>query len=171
MFVTFSRWTRGKKIASKLSFFTTNILQNVFSLFAVRKCLKAFKVLYIKPGMILGQIIVSKLILKTCRKNCAGLRMTLPEKKTSNAIITQAYQSRCSSWKPSSKARIASDFSTLLRIQQGQVEAHFWKRCHHKTDFRWLGKAEHFSTKNPINKPAMNNKRILIADVSHFVQE
>ena len=46
---------------SKLSFFTTNILQNVFPLFAVRKCVKAFKVLYIKPGMILGQIIVSNL--------------------------------------------------------------------------------------------------------------
>ena len=28
----------------------------------------------------------------------------------------------------------------------------------------------HFSTKNPINKPAMNNKRILIAAVFHFVQ-
>ena len=26
----------------------------------------------------------------------------------------------------------------------------------------------HFSTKNPINKPAMNNKRILIAAVSFF---
>ena len=46
---------------SKLSYFTTNILQNVFSLFVVKKCLKAFKVLYIKPGMILGQIIVSNL--------------------------------------------------------------------------------------------------------------
>ena len=39
---------------SKLSFFTTNILQNVFPLFAVRKCVNAFKVLYIKPEMILG---------------------------------------------------------------------------------------------------------------------
>ena len=37
--------------------------------------------------------------------------------QTSNKIITQAYQSRCSSWKtwkPSGKARIAWDFSTLL---------------------------------------------------------
>ena len=49
------------RISFKASFFTTNILQNVFSLFVVKKCLKAFKVLYIKPGMILGQIIVSNL--------------------------------------------------------------------------------------------------------------
>ena len=27
----------------------------------------------------------------------------------------------------------------------------------------------HFSTKNPINKPAMNNSRILMAAVIHFV--
>ena len=154
---------------SKLSFFTTNILQNVFSLFAVKKCLKAFKVLYIKPGMILGQIIVSN--LKNLPQKTTLDFMKLPGKKTSNAIITQAYQSRCSSWKPSSKARIASDFSTLLRIQQGEVEAHFWKPCHQKTDFRWLGKGVHFSTKNPINKPVMNNKRILIVAVFHFVQE
>ena len=154
---------------SKLSFFTTNILQNVFSLFAVWKCLKAFKVLYIKAGMILGQIIVSN--LKNVPQKLRWTSWNYQKKKTSNAIITEAYQSRCSSWKPSSKARIASDFSTLLRIQQGQVEAHFWKRCHHKTGFRWLGKAEHFSTKNPINKPAMKNKRIFIAAVFHFVQE
>ena len=29
--------------------------------------------------------------------------------------------------------------------------------------------AAHFSTKNPINKPAKNNKRILIAAVFDFV--
>ena len=159
----FFKMNSRKEYRSKLSFFTTNILQNVFSLFAVRKCLKAFKVLYIKPGMIIGQIIVSD--LKTCRKNYAGLSWNY-QKKKSNAIVTQAYQSKCGSWKPPSKARIASDFSTLL------VEANFWKRCHQKTDFRWLGKAAHFSTKNPINKPAMNNnKRILIAAVFRFVQE
>ena len=27
----------------------------------------------------------------------------------------------------------------------------------------------HFSTKNPTNKPAMNNRRLLIAAVFHFV--
>ena len=37
-------------------------------------------------------------------------------------MITLAYHSRCSSWKVSSKASIASDFSTLLRIKQGEKE-------------------------------------------------
>ena len=44
------------------------------------------------------------------------------KKQTSNTIITQAYHSRCSSWKVSSKASIASDFATLLRIKQGENE-------------------------------------------------
>ena len=67
-------------------------------------------------------------------------------------------------WKLSSKGRITSDFSTLLRIKQGGKR----KRCDTKTDFR-LWQATHFSTKNPINKPAMNNWRLLIAAVFHFV--
>ena len=29
--------------------------------------------------------------------------------------------------------------------------------------------AMHFSTKNPVNKPAMNNRRLLVAAVFHFV--
>ena len=68
-------------------------------------------------------------------------------------------------WKLSSKARIASDFSTLLRIEQGEKR----KRCHPKSDFR-LWQATYFSTKNPINKLAMNNRRLLIAAEFHFVQ-
>ena len=91
------------------------------------------------------------------------------QKKKTNIkcnIIIQAYRSRCSSWKPSSKARIAKDFSTLLRIQQNEVlrEAYFWKRLFPIT-FR---QAAHFSTKNPVDQPAKNNKRILIAAVFHF---
>ena len=90
-------------------------------------------------------------------------------KKNNNKcnIIIQAYRSRCSSWKPSSKARIAKDFSTLLLIQKGEVlrVAYFWKR--------WFPinfcQVPHFSTKNPINRPTKNNKRILIASVFHFV--
>ena len=82
-----------------------------------------------------------------------------------NTIITQAYHfSRCSSCKLSSKARIAWAFIILLRIQQGEKQ----KRCHPKSDFR-LCQAAHFSTKNLINKPAMNNKRLLIAAVFRFV--
>ena len=74
-----------------------------------------------------------------------------------NTRITQAYHiSRCSSWKLSSKARIAWDFIIILRIQQGEKQ----KRCHPKSDFR-LWQAAHFSTKNSINKPAaMNNRRL-----------
>ena len=81
-------------------------------------------------------------------------------------IIIQAYRSRCSWWKPSSKVRIAKDFSTLLRIQQGEVlrEAYYWKRWFPIT----FCQAAHFSTKNPIDEPAKNNKRILIAAVFHF---
>ena len=79
-------------------------------------------------------------------------------------MITQAYHSRCISIKLSSKGRIAWVFSTLLGIKQGEKR----KRCHPKSDFR-LWQAAHFSTKNPINKPAMNNRRLLISAVFHFV--
>ena len=85
-------------------------------------------------------------------------------KQTSNTIITQVYHSRCSSWKLSSKVRIAWDFSTLLRIKQGAKR----KRCHPKSDFR-LWQVTNFSTKNPINKLAINNRRLLIAAEFHFV--
>ena len=78
-------------------------------------------------------------------------------------IITQAYHSKCSSWKLSSKARIAwGTFSTC--IQQGEKR----KRYHPKSDFQ-LWQAAHISTKNSINKPAMNNRRLLIAAVFHFM--
>ena len=87
------------------------------------------------------------------------------KKQTSDTIITQAYHSRCSSWKLSSKAGIAWDFSLLLRIKQGAKR----KRCHRKSDFR-LWQATHFSTKNPVKKPAMNNRRLLIAAVFYFVR-
>ena len=83
-----------------------------------------------------------------------------------NTTVTQAYHvSRCSSWKLSSKARIAWAFIILLRIQQGEKQNRFLP----KSDFR-LWQAAHLSTKNSINKPAaMNNRRLLIAAVFHFV--
>ena len=86
------------------------------------------------------------------RINYARLHCIGYKKQTSNTIITQTYHSRCSSWKLSSKPRIASDFSTLLGIKQGEKR----KRCH-------------FSTKKPIKKLAMNNRRLLIAAEFHFV--
>ena len=51
-----------------------------------------------------------------------------------------------------------------IRIQHGEKQ----KRCHPKSDNR-LWQATHFSTKNPINKPAMNKRRLFIAAVFHFV--
>ena len=61
-----------------------------------------------------------------------------------NTIITQAYHiSRCSSWKLSSKARIAWAFIILLRIQQGKKQ----KRYHSKSDFRrWQAAHEYQKT-------------------------
>ena len=48
------------------------------------------------------------------------MKLDIKKKTNTNTIITQAYHLRCSSWKLSSKARIAWDFSTLLRMQQGK---------------------------------------------------
>ena len=117
-------------------------------------------------NLILGQIIVSNLtnVHKLAAETVLDVIKLVIKKQTSNTIITLAYHSRCSSWKVSSKASIASDFATLLRIKQGEKR----KRCHPKSDFR-LWQATHFSTKNSINKPAMNNRRLSIAAVFHFV--
>ena len=41
------------------------------------------------------------------------------------------------------------------------------KAMHPKSDFQ-LWQPAHFPTKNSINKPAMNQRRLLIADVFHF---
>ena len=53
---------------------------------------------------------------------------------------------------------------SLIRIKQGEKR----KRCHLKSDFR-LCQATHLSTKKTINKLAMNNRKLLIAAVFHFV--
>ena len=59
----------------------------------------------------------------------------------------------------SSKASIASDFATLLSIKQGESENDTMRN--RISDFD--------STKNQINKLAMNNRRLLIAAEFHFV--
>ena len=59
----------------------------------------------------------------------------------------------------SSKASIASDFATLLRIKQGENENDAMRN--RISDFD--------SAKNQINKLAMNNRRLLIAAEFHFV--
>ena len=54
----------------------------------------------------------------------------------------------------------------LLHAKQGEVS----KSDPSEISFRWLWQAVHFSTKKPIiNKPALNNLRILLATVFHFV--
>ena len=109
-------------------------------------------------NLILGQIIVSNLThvhKLNSRINYARLHYIRYKKQTSNAISTQAYNSRCSFWKVTSKASIASHFSTLLRIKQGEKR----KWCHLKSDFG-LWQATYFSTKNPTDKLAINNRRL-----------
>ena len=75
-------------------------------------------------NLIIGQISVSN--LKNVYKKASHINYALlhetgkRNKQSSNTIITQAYRSRCSSWKSSSKSRIAWDFSTLLLIKQGE---------------------------------------------------
>ena len=76
-------------------------------------------------------------------------------------MITQSYQTRCRSWKPPKKARVAWDFSTL-RIKQVKVKLIF------ETDDAFR-KAAPFLTKNPINRPAMSSKIFFVAAVLHFV--
>ena len=61
-----------------------------------------------------------------------------------------------SSWKLSSKASIAWDLKKV-KNQNDAIRNGFW---------RW--QATHFSTKNPINKPAIKNRRLLTAAVFHF---
>ena len=151
---------------SKFSFYSQilrlNILRNVFFLENIAKGFLKFCKLT-RPDHRLKSY---KRVLN-CHINCARLhenRYIKKKKKTSNTIITQTCHSRYSSWKLSSKAGIAWDFWTLLRIKQGEKR----KRCHPKSGFR-LWQATHLSTKNPINKLAMNNRILLIAAVFHFV--
>ena len=62
-------------------------------------------------------------------------------------------------------ASIASDFSTLLYIKQGEKEDDaIWNRI---SD---INKRRISQTKNSINKLAMNNRRLMIAAEFHFVR-
>ena len=88
------------------------------------------------------------------------MKLDTYKKTNTNTIITQAYHSRCSSWKLSSKAKIASDFS----IKQGENEN---ESMPSEIGFPTLT-SDVFSTKNPINKLAMSNRRLLIAAEFHL---
>ena len=96
--------------------------------------------------------------LNHCLKSYKRAETKYPHKLRS----TSAYHSRCSSCKVSSKASIASDFATLLLIKQGENENDAVRNLR-------LWQATYFSTTNPINKLAMNNRRLLIAAEFHFV--
>ena len=76
-------------------------------------------------------------------------------------IITQAYRSRCSS-------ETHQVIKTFRIVQQGEVSltksSLFLKTM--ISDFFLSSGA--FLNHNPINKPAKNNKRMLIAAVFHF---
>ena len=67
-------------------------------------------------------------------------------------------------WKISSKASIALDFATLLRIKQGGNENDAIRNRISDFDKRRISQL-----KNPINKLAMNNRRFLISAAFHFV--
>ena len=86
------------------------------------------------------------------------------KKQTSNTIITQAYHSRCSSWNLPSNARIAWEFWILFTHQPR------WKTktMPSKIGFPTLTSTD-LSTEKVINKLSMNNRRLLIAAVFHFV--
>ena len=64
-------------------------------------------------------------------------------------------------WKVSSKASIASDFATLSRIKQSENENDAIRNR--------ISTSDVFLNQKPINKLAMNNRRLLIAVEFHFV--
>ena len=125
---------------SKLSFtariITKYSLERFLSICGEKMSKGLLKCCKLISNLIPGQIIVSNLTnvykLNSRINYARHCKIRCKKKQTSNAVITQVYHSRCISWKLSSKAVIASDFSTLLRVKQGEKR----KRCHPKSDFR-----------------------------------
>ena len=85
------------------------------------------------------------------------------KKQTSNTIITQAYHSRCTEnyqLRPESLQTFQSSYaSSKVKHENDAIRNRI-------SDF---AKATYFSTKNPINNLAMNNRRLLMATEFHFV--
>ena len=74
-------------------------------------------------------------------------------------MITEAYHSRCSSWKVSSKVSIASDLNASSKVKNKNDAIR-----NRIPDYdKWC---INFSTKNQLT---MNNRRLLIAAKFHFV--
>ena len=85
------------------------------------------------------------------------------KKQTSNTIITQAYHSRCTEnyqVRPESLQTFQPSYaSSKVKNENDAIRNRI-------SDF---AKATYFSTKNPINNLAMNNRRLLMATEFHFV--
>ena len=79
-------------------------------------------------------------------------------------MITQAYHSRFSSESYQGRPQLLETFKPSYALSKVKNENDAIRN--RITEF-W--QATHFSTKNPINKPAMNNRRLLIEAVFHFV--
>ena len=90
------------------------------------------------------------------------------KKKTLNKIITQTYQSRWSSWKPSRKARIAGEFSTFLYPSSKVKKENDAIRNRIADDFdkRRISQPKTLWKKK---KTVSDNRRIMITAVFRFV--
>ena len=73
-------------------------------------------------------------------------------------MVTQAYHSRFSSESYQGRPKLLETFKPSYAFKQGEKQ----KRRYPKSDYRIL-------TSDAINKPAMNNRRLLIEAVFHFV--
>ena len=84
-------------------------------------------------------------------------------------MITQAYLSRCSSWRPSSKARINRAFWTLLRIKQNQAR---WKKekMPFETGFPIILTSGAFLNHKPNKQTSHELQKNLDSSSIHFVQ-
>ena len=91
------------------------------------------------------------------------MKLDIYKKTKTCTIVTQAYHSRCSSWKLSSNARIAwgtfQPASSKVKNENNVIRNRI-------SDF---DKRRISQPKNSINKPAINKRRLLIAAVFHFM--
>ena len=76
--------------------------------------------------------------------------------KKSNTIITNAFHSRYSLLKLSSKALLPSYASSKEENEDDAIRIQLWQ-------------ATHLSTKNLMNELAMNNRSLLVTAVFHLV--
>ena len=117
MFATFSRWTRDKNIAQSFPFLQPTFFRTFSLYLRSENVWRLLKFCISNLAWYLVRSLSQIFFKKTCRKklrwtswNYQTKKYISKKKKKLNAIITQAYQSRCSFWKPSSKARIVADF-------------------------------------------------------------